>query len=159
MNETLNSPFEVRVAQPDDVETIAEFTRSIAWETENVRLDPEVVLKGVQEGLRDPALGFYVVAETSDSIVGCLMVTYEWSDWRNGVQWWLQSVYVRSDFRGKGVFRQLWDFTFDLATKKPGVCGIRLYVEKDNESAQSVYKSVGMKDTDYRVYEIALTNT
>ncbi|MDE0308288.1 MAG: GNAT family N-acetyltransferase [Acidiferrobacterales bacterium] len=87
------------------------------------------------------------------------MVTYEWSDWRDGVQWWLQSVYVRSDFRRKGIFRKLWNFTAKLASEDSNVCGIRLYVEKDNKPAQETYRSIGMEATNYLVYETTLRKT
>lgn len=151
--------FDVRLAEASDAPVIAEFTRNIAWETEHVRLEPKVVLKGVQAAFADPGLGFYVVAVHSETIIGCLMVTYEWSDWRNGVQWWLQSVYVKSAYRRRGVFRQLWDFVMNLASEKSGVCGVRLYVEKENESAQATYRRVGMKATNYLVYETSVRNT
>ena len=150
---------DARLAEPRETPIIADFTRSIAWETEQVRLEPEVVLAGVQAVFRNPELGFYVVAVNSGTVIGCLMVTYEWSDWRNGVQWWLQSVYVKSDYRRKGVFKRLWDFIIDLASEKPDVCGVRLYVEKDNEPAQAAYRRIGMKDTNYLVYETALRKT
>ena len=150
---------DARLAEAHEAPIIADFTSSIAWETEQVRLEPEVVLDGVQAVFRNPELGFYVVAVNSGTVIGCLMVTYEWSDWRNGVQWWLQSVYVKSDYRRKGVFKRLWDFIIDLASEKPDVCGVRLYVEKDNEPAQAAYRRIGMKDTNYLVYETALRKT
>ena len=150
---------DARLAEVREAPIIADFTRSIAWETEQVRLESEVVLDGVRAVFRNPELGFYVVAVNSGTVIGCLMVTYEWSDWRNGVQWWLQSVYVKSDYRRKGVFKRLWDFIVNLASEKPDVCGVRLYVEKDNEPAQAAYRHIGMKDTNYLVYETALRKT
>ena len=159
MDEPLKIPIEVRLAEPQDAATIADFTRNIAWETENIQLTPETVSDGVQAVFDDPGLGFYVVATNSGNIIGCLMVTYEWSDWRNGVQWWLQSVYVKSEFRRKGVFKQLWSFTINLASGNPEVCGMRLYVEKDNKLAQATYRSIGMQATNYLVYETTLKNT
>ena len=159
MDEPLKIPIEVRLAEPQDAATIADFTRNIAWETENIQLTPETVSDGVQAVFDDPGLGFYVVAINSGNIIGCLMVTYEWSDWRNGVQWWLQSVYVKSEFRRKGVFKQLWSFTINLASGNPEVCGMRLYVEKDNKLAQATYRSIGMQATNYLVYETTLKNT
>ncbi len=159
MDEPLIIPVEVRLAETRDAATIAEFTRKMAWETEQVQLTPKTVSDGVKAVFEDSGLGFYVVATHLGDIVGCLMVTYEWSDWRNGVQWWLQSVYVRSDFRRKGIFKKLWSFTMNLASDHPNVCGIRLYVEKDNKPAQETYRSIGLDATNYLVFETTLRNT
>ncbi len=94
-----------------------------------------------------------MVAEHGGRVVGCLMVTNEWSDWRNGIFWWIQSVYVEAGWRRKGVYRRLYDYVRALALADPGVCGFRLYVEKENAVAQATYESLGMKATDYLVYE------
>ncbi len=159
MDEPLIIPVEVRLAEDRDAATIAEFTRNMAWETEQIHLKPETVSDGVKAVFEDPGLGFYVVATHLGDIVACLMVTYEWSDWRNGVQWWLQSVYVSSEFRRKGIFKKLWEFTMNLASDHPDVCGVRLYVEKDNKPAQATYHSIGMEATNYLVYETTLRKT
>jgi ribosomal protein S18 acetylase RimI-like enzyme len=125
----------------------------MALETEGKLLLPEVVGPGVLRLLNDPSLGFYAVAEHGGDVVGCLMVTNEWSDWRNGMFWWIQSVYVQADWRRKGVYRRLYDFIRELAGADPGICGFRLYVEKENAVAQATYGSLGMQRTDYLVYE------
>ena len=156
MTQTPNTPTTARIAEPDDADVIADFTRSIAWETEQIQLDADVVNAGVRAVFDDPNLGFYVVAVDSGQVVGCLMITYEWSDWRNGVQWWLQSVYVRPDHRRQGIFETLFRFITELASNRPDVCGVRLYVEKHNKVAQSTYQSIGMTATNYLVYETAL---
>ena len=103
--------------------------------------------------LNDPSLGFYVVAERAGEVVGSLMVTNEWSDWRNGLFWWIQSVYIVPAARRQGVYRALYDFVREMARADPGICGFRLYVEKDNTAAQRTYSSLGMAPTDYLVYE------
>jgi ribosomal protein S18 acetylase RimI-like enzyme len=136
-----------------DAGAIAAFNSAMAHETEGRGLIPEVVGAGVSRLLQDPSLGFYVVAEHGGRVVGCLMVTNEWSDWRNGIFWWIQSVYVEAGWRRKGVYRRLYDFIRGLALADPGVCGFRLYVEKENTVAQATYQSLGMKATDYLMYE------
>ncbi len=143
----------VRVAHCRDLPTLVEFNIEMAWETEQKKLDSAIVTKGVQELLENPRRGFYVIAETAGQIVGSLMVTYEWSDWRCGLCWWIQSVYVRPDFRRRGVFSGLYQFLKDKASRDSNVCGFRLYVQSSNHTAQETYGSIGMKETSYRVYE------
>jgi GNAT superfamily N-acetyltransferase len=125
----------------------------MAWETERKRLEPPVVAEGVKTLLKNPQHGFYIVAEMANQVVGCLMVTYEWSDWRCGLFWWIQSVYVNPEFRRKGVFRKLYEFLKQKASHEQNICGFRLYVEQANYAAQSTYAGVGMKETSYRFYE------
>jgi ribosomal protein S18 acetylase RimI-like enzyme len=125
----------------------------MALETESKILDPSVLSQGVATLLENPDLGFYVVAEYDGIVVGALMVTTEWSDWRNGVFWWIQSVYVQPEFRRQGVYRRLYGFVQDVAAKDPKVCGFRLYVAEDNTAAQQVYKTLGMSPTHYRIFE------
>ena len=149
----MNDELSLRKAQLRDASAIAAFNSSMALETEGKVLLPEVVGQGVLRLLNDPSLGFYVVAEHGSRIVGCLMVTNEWSDWRNGLFWWIQSVYVQADWRRKGVYRRLYDFIRELARADPGICGFRLYVEKENAVAQTTYESLGMARTDYLIYE------
>jgi ribosomal protein S18 acetylase RimI-like enzyme len=143
----------IRRAGQSDAETIAAFNAAMALETEGKALLPEVIGAGVKRLLAAPALGFYVVAESEGRIVACLMVTNEWSDWRNGLFWWIQSVYVEREWRRQGVYRRLYDFVRALAQADPGVCGFRLYVEKDNQVAHATYASLGMSRTDYFIYE------
>ena len=149
----MNDELLLRKAQLRDASAIAAFNSSMALETEGKVLLPEVVGEGVLRLLNDPSLGFYVVAEHGGRVVGCLMVTNEWSDWRNGLFWWIQSVYVQAGWRRKGVYRRLYDFIRELAQADPGICGFRLYVEKENAVAQTTYESLGMARTDYLIYE------
>jgi ribosomal protein S18 acetylase RimI-like enzyme len=149
MNETLS----IRKAQARDAQAIAAFNTAMALETEDKVLMPERVNAGVQRLLADPSLGFYLVAERGGEVVGCLMVTNEWSDWRNGLFWWIQSVYIVPGARRQGVYRRLYDAIRDMAQADPGICGFRLYVEKENLNAQKTYRSLGMEATDYLVYE------
>jgi GNAT superfamily N-acetyltransferase len=145
----------LRDAVISDAATIADFNCRLAWETEHKRLDPATINAGVAAILQRPELGrYYVAASESDSmIVGQLMITYEWSDWRNGLFWWIQSVYVRDDWRGRGVFRSLHEHVARLARETPGTCGLRLYVEHANERAQAVYQKLGMVPSGHLLYE------
>ena len=142
-----------RKAEPRDADTIAHFNAAMALETEHKALLPEVIGAGVRRLITTPSMGFYVVAESGGKVVACLMITNEWSDWRNGLFWWIQSVYVEEAFRRQGVYRRMYEFVQDLAKAESGVCGFRLYVEKDNEVAQQTYASLGMGQTDYLIYE------
>jgi ribosomal protein S18 acetylase RimI-like enzyme len=144
---------EIRRAQPADCGVIAEYNRAMARETEGIELDAERVRAGVQAVLDDPAKGAYWVALRQGEVLGQLLLTYEWSDWRNGVFWWVQSVYVRPDARRQGVFRHLYRHVREQAAADPGVCGIRLYVEEHNRRAQDTYLRQGMKRTPYLVFE------
>jgi ribosomal protein S18 acetylase RimI-like enzyme len=112
-----------------------------------------VLTAGVEAGLADPGKACYFVAEDGGTVVGQLMVTYEWSDWRNGWIWWVQSVYVRPDYRRRGVFRALYRHVHQAAVAERGVVGLRLYVEQDNHRAQEVYRRLGMERTRYFVLE------
>jgi GNAT superfamily N-acetyltransferase len=143
----------VRRAQPGDADAIAEFNSAMALETEGRALIPERIAAGVRRLLSDPSLGFYAVAEHEGRVVGCLMVTNEWSDWRNGLFWWIQSVYVVAGWRRRGVYRRLYDFVRELAAHDTAICGFRLYVEKENAVAQQTYSALGMTPTDYLLFE------
>lgn len=143
----------LRRATERDADTIAAFNSAMALATEHKSLIPEVIGAGVRRLMASPQLGFYCVAEHQGRVVGCLMVTQEWSDWRNGLFWWIQSVYVEPEFRRQGVYRQLYDFVREQAKAEPGVCGFRLYVEKDNTVAQATYAALGMQATDYLMFE------
>ncbi|HWI82144.1 GNAT family N-acetyltransferase [Ramlibacter sp.] len=143
----------IRKAQARDADAIAEFNRAMALETEGKALLPELVGAGVRRLLADASLGFYAVAEHEGRVIGCLMVTNEWSDWRNGLFWWIQSVYIVAGWRRRGVYRRLYDFIRDLASREPGICGFRLYVERENMVAQHTYAALGMAPTDYLIYE------
>jgi ribosomal protein S18 acetylase RimI-like enzyme len=143
----------VRIAERRDSQTLVNFNIEMAWETERKKLNSAIVTKGVLGLLETPQRGFYVVAEAAGEIVGSLMVTYEWSDWRCGLFWWIQSVYVAPDFRRRGVFNRLYQFLKDRASRESSLCGFRLYVQSSNRIAQRTYDSAGMKETSYRVYE------
>lgn len=149
----MTQPLKIRKAELRDADAIARFNSAMALETEGKALLPERVNPGVLRLLNDPSLGFYVVAQQADEVVGCLMITNEWSDWRNGLFWWIQSVYIAPSARRQGVYRALYDFVRDMARVDPGICGFRLYVEKENTAAQRTYSSLGMARTDYLVYE------
>lgn len=144
----------LRKAIRDDAEAIAKFNVALAKETEHFDLDADRTRKGVHSMLDDASRGFYLVAEHDGTIVGQLMITYEWSDWRNGVFWWIQSVYVQKEFRAQRIFRTLFEHVIALSKEQGNVCGLRLYVEKDNHAAHAVYKKLGMAMTDYQMLEI-----
>ena len=144
---------EIRPATERDIEVITANNAALAMETEHRRLSPDIVRAGVSAALADPAKGRYFVAELAGQVVGQIMHTYEWSDWRNGCFWWIQSVYVVPSARGQGVFRRLFDHLRTLARAEPGVCGLRLYVERDNSRAQKTYRQSGLMDPGYFVME------
>jgi len=143
----------VRPATPSDAETIASFNEAIAVETEGKTHDPGTIRAGVKALFARPELGFYLIAEEEGRAVGQLMVTYEWSDWRNGVFWWIQSVYVRKESRGRGVYRALHAAVKERAKRAEDVCGLRLYVERENGTAMETYRRTGMHETPYRLFE------
>lgn len=150
----------IRTATDDDVSTLTQFNLAMARETEDRMLDPDTVRVGVQALLDNPSRGFYLVAEQDDAVVGSLMITTEWSDWRNAVFWWVQSVYVRPEARRQGVYSTLYDrVKARAATEQPAVCGIRLYVERANAAAQQAYLALGMRETSYRFYEEMLSRS
>jgi len=142
----------VRDARLDDLPTLVAFNAAMALETENLRLDPAVLEAGVRNGLADGNRARYFVAELDGAVVGQLMLTHEWSDWRNGDIWWIQSVYVNPTARRCGVFRALYGHVRELAVRS-GVVGLRLYVEHANTVAQSTYAGLGMHLSHYRLME------
>lgn len=144
----------IRKAERSDAKIIAQFNAALARETEHFELDMHRLLKGVNGMFDEPSRGFYLLAEINNEIAGQLMITYEWSDWRNGVFWWIQSVYVKPEFRAKKVFKTLYEHIVSTAAKEGNVCGLRLYVEKENERAYAVYKKLGMKLTAYNLLEV-----
>jgi ribosomal protein S18 acetylase RimI-like enzyme len=146
----------IRAARASDAPVIAEYNRRLAWESEHRELDPDTLARGVAMLLSDPAHGQYWVAEAGE-LVGQCLVTTEWSDWTNGRYWWFQSVYVAPEWRGRGVFRALWDHVESSAREAGDVASLRLYVERDNSSARAIYEKLGMEPTGYLVYEKWLT--
>ena len=144
----------VRGAVEGDIRAIAGFNRAMAVETEGKELEPAVALEGVTAIVRRRELGFYLVAEVEAEVVGQLMITTEWSDWRNGFFWWIQSVYVKPQFRRVGVYSRLYERVREMAQAAGDVRGIRLYVAKENVGAQRVYERLGMGDSGYLMYEV-----
>jgi ribosomal protein S18 acetylase RimI-like enzyme len=142
----------IRLATSADAAVLVEFNAAMALETEGKNLLPEVIGAGVRGLLDNPVAGFYVLAET-ERVLAALMITKEWSDWRNGSFWWIQSVYVRPEARRQGVYRRLYRHVQEMAAKDPQVCGFRLYVERENSAAQAAYAALGMKETGYFVFE------
>lgn len=153
MSDTGSRVLSVRPAAPDDASAISAMNLAMARETEDRALDPRTLERGVLAVFDDPARGRYFVAQRGGRAVGCLLVTSEWSDWRCGLFWWIQSVYVLPEERSRGVFRALWDQVEGAARAEPAVCGLRLYVEGENRRAQAVYEHLGMRCTGYRLYE------
>lgn len=176
----------IRDARPDDAPTIVEFNRRLAWESEHKRLDAATLSQGVAVALAQPLYARYFLAESAEcgarsaefqneqsessvlripnselrippAVLGQLMITYEWSDWRNGMFWWIQSVYVREDARRRGVFRSLYEHAAALARATPGVCGLRLYVEHENAAAIATYTRLGMVPSGHKLYEVDWT--
>ena len=145
--------FLIRDGLPADAPVIAAFNAAMARETEALELDPVRLLAGVRAVFDDPAKGFYLVAEQDGEVIGQLMITFEWSDWRNAVFWWVQSVYVAPAARGRGVYRMLYGELLRRAQERGGVCGIRLYVEHNNEAAKRTYAKLGMSATVYEMWE------
>jgi len=146
----------VRLATPSDISIIAEFNAAMAKETEGIELNRERLRKGVEALFADPSKGLYYIAESNGKIAGQLMVIYEWSDWRNATFWWIQSVYVRPEYRRHGVFRTLYRYIETIAGTRGGVCGVRLYVDQSNDHAQKTYESLGMKHSHYEMMEMDL---
>ncbi len=146
-------PVHVRHAAIEDLETIVAFNQAMAHETEGKKLEAASVTEGVRGALADPDRSLYFVAEVGGEIAGQTMVTLEWSDWRNGLFWWIQSVYVDPAYRRRGVFRALHEHIRDLARAQEDVCGLRLYVHGDNRRAIETYRRLGMGLTDYLLCE------
>lgn len=145
----------VREAEARDLETLVGFAAAMARETEDKELDGPTLRAGVAALLADPARGRTFVVESGGAVVASLMLTFEWSDWRNGFWWWIQSVYVAPAARRRGHYRTLHEHVRALAARQVDVCGLRLYVETDNRGAQATYRAMGMHEAAYRIYEEA----
>lgn len=143
----------IRDARPDDHSLIVDFNDRLATESEGKSLDQAVLTRGVERALNSPEMCRYFMAEVNGEVVGQTMITLELTDWRDGVLWWLQSVYVRPEFRKLGVFKALFQHIARLAQESPDVRGLRLYVEQGNSRAQRVYEQMGMHPAGYLVYE------
>lgn len=149
----MGSTILVRNARLRDIPALTAFNLAMAQETENKILSAAEVKAGTSAVIRRPGHGFYLVAELNGRIAGSLLITREWSDWRDGVFWWIQSVYVPPEFRKRGIYRALYDAVKARAKSNPEVRGFRLYVEKNNRAAMAVYSKLGMIETEYRIYE------
>ncbi len=147
------SETKIRIASREDAAALVRFNQAMALETEGKELDPAKISAGVASVFTDEKKGFYVVAEVGENIVGGLMVTYEWSDWRNAWFWWIQSVYILPEGRGQRLYSRMYDFVKTKAAADGNVCGFRLYVEHDNHHAQRVYEKLGMNASHYLMYE------
>lgn len=147
---------EIRQAVSADVETIADFNIALCRETEERELSRAIVVKGVRRFVSEPVRGRYFVALIGGEVVGQTAHTFEWSDWRNGEIWWIQSVYVHPLHRCRGVFRALFTHIKQLGEADPECCGIRLYMERENDSARSSYQRLGFSGTGYEVFELLL---
>jgi len=143
----------IRYATLQDADVIARFNSAMAMETENKQLSSKKVSDGVHTALSNKEYGFYLLAESDGLPVAQLMITKEWSDWRNGEFWWVQSVYVEKEYRGQGLYSQLYDRVKELAKADGNVCGLRLYVDNENKNAQKVYSKLGMAKTNYILFE------
>ncbi|HRY31851.1 MAG TPA: GNAT family N-acetyltransferase [Bacteroidales bacterium] len=143
----------VREATIADIAVIKDFQMRMAAESEGLLLDPEVLAQGIKAVFTDRQKGVYYVAGSADRVIASLMITREWSDWRNGWVWWIQSVYVDQAYRGTGVFRRMYMFLQDKAHCDPDIRGLRLYVDKGNLPAMAVYEALGMNGEHYRVFE------
>lgn len=147
----------IRTASPADVADLVAWNVAMAWETEHKRLDPERLRRGVSAVLEQPRRGFYLIAEMDGTAAGGLLVTYEWSDWRGGDFWWIQSVYVAHAARRGGAFRALYADVAQRAAAA-GAVGLRLYVETENQRAQATYEGLGMRRCHYFMYEALLSD-
>ena len=154
----MNTPITIRPAINADVTFLVDCNAAMALETEQKTLDRELLMRGTEAVFAQPARGFYRIAERAGVPVGCLLVTFEWSDWRNGDWWWIQSVYVTRDARRGGVFSALYADVEQGARSTPGVVGLRLYVENENRGALATYAALGMRDSGYRLLETSFVD-
>lgn len=150
---TMNSKITFRKAQNSDSIFIQRFQQAMAFETEQIKLDPLTLEKGVSAVLENSALGTYHVCEVDGEVNGSLLLTNEWSDWRNGTVWWLHSLYFKPEHRGQGLFSQMYQYVQELAKNQKDIRGIRLYVDHTNLHAQKVYTKLGMNGDHYRLFE------
>ncbi|MEK7395569.1 MAG: GNAT family N-acetyltransferase [Candidatus Poribacteria bacterium] len=145
----------IRLAKLDDADAIIRFNIEMAYETEGIMLSNEKLTDGVKAVFGDDKKGFYIIAECDDKVVGQAMITYEWSDWRNAIFWWIQSVYVIPEYRKAGVFKAIFAEIKSMA-ESSDVCGLRLYVERNNKVAKSVYLKLGMEESHYDFFEMTI---
>lgn len=146
----------IRKANPDELDILVSNNRAMALETEGKTLDLTTAEQGVKRVLTDPSTGFYLVIEKGEEILGQCLITFEWSDWRCGSYWWIQSVYILPLFRRIGLFSQLYRYIHNEAVQSKEVVGLRLYVDENNLAAKATYKSVGFESSHYRMFEITI---
>ena len=146
---------QVRLASVEDVQNIGRYNAAMALETEGLTLDMKRLTKGIEAVFEDHKKGFYLVVEVDGTVRGSLMVTKEWSDWRNGKFWWIQSVFVEKCSRNQGLYKSMYNYLLKKVQDSEDVAGIRLYVENDNQVAQETYKNLGMHKTNYKLYEFS----
>ncbi|QYJ83153.1 GNAT family N-acetyltransferase [Shewanella aegiceratis] len=144
---------QIRKGQQSDLTALVQFNQAMANETEGLSLDQQTLTLGVQTLLENPARGFYLVAEEAGEILGSLMVTFEWSDWRAKDYYWIQSVYIRPQNRRQGIYGKLYEAVKQIAEDNGGAASFRLYVEQENHKAQQTYEALGMKQSYYLMYE------
>ena len=152
----LNDDMRLRSADVQDIEVISRFNSEMAFETEGISLDRNVLLLGVSAVIADPNLGFYLIAEQAGAVIGQVLITREWSDWRNGMFWWIQSVFVEPHHRNTGVYTKMYNKIVEMAVEERYVCGLRLYVDKGNVLAKKVYSRLGMSESHYDLFEYDL---
>lgn len=143
----------IRLATTDDATAIVDFQLAMAMETENLALDKPTLVQGVAAAFNDSTKGFYLVYEQDNEVVASLMVTFEWSDWRNGTVWWIQSVYVKPAFRRQGIYQKMYAFLKEKVMHEKDIRGLRLYVDMTNHAAQKTYAALGMNGDHYQLYE------
>ena len=143
----------IRLATRADINALVGFNQAMALETEAKQLEASVLTPGVAAVFEDENKGFYVVAQIDATVVGGLLITFEWSDWRNKWFWWIQSVYILPEYRGRSIYSRMYEFVKTLSEERGDVCGFRLYVERENERAQRVYEKLGMNQSHYLAYE------
>ena len=144
----------VRKATMQDAESIVGFQTAMALETEGKQLNVDTLRRGVRAVIEDSSKGYYLIAEVDGTAIGGLLITYEWSDWRSMTFLWIQSVYVDADWRRRGVYRAMHNHVVETAERDPDLCGVRLYVDRDNHGAQRTYERLGMSQSHYDMYEI-----
>jgi len=146
--------FNLRIAEKSDTPMLAAHNCAMAFETENKKLELAVATRGTEGLFHRPELGFYLIAEADSIVAATLLVTYEWSDWRNGLFWWIQSVYVKPEYRRQGIYSVMYEHLKQMALSQPTpVCGFRLYAETENHAAQATYKNLGMHACEYIMFE------
>jgi len=143
----------IEKAREEHIDILIDFQQRLAFESEEVTLNAATIRSGMKAMFADPSKGVYYIAREENEIIGCHMITYEWSDWRNGMVWWLQSVYVKESHRKKGIFKKMYDNVIAIIKNDPSLIGLRLYVDKSNERAMKVYAAMGMDGSHYTVYE------